>query len=250
MSNPWELKVDDSRKEDSLITFIIFCEDEVSEELYFKYFETEKIKVNVIKNQKSMMDNVINAITYCKENNLMVQGLNGLVLENKDLQVWCVYDRDIENDTTKNARGNTEFDEAIETASSKGIQVAWSNDDFELWILLHFEDVNPADLRYQKRVHYYDLLTNMFKSIADPSEDLQKVLRHATFGYKKDMKHRNNFKDIIHPMIIPNTMLAIERAKQLEIKHAAVEYNHQKVPCTQIYKLVEALLDKGRKKIQ
>lgn len=36
--------------------------------------------------------------------------------------------------------GNTEFDEAIRTAERKGIKIAWSNDAFELWILLHFEN--------------------------------------------------------------------------------------------------------------
>ena len=39
MKEPWNIKEDDTRTADSLPIFIIFCEDEVSEPIYFKYFE-------------------------------------------------------------------------------------------------------------------------------------------------------------------------------------------------------------------
>ena len=52
MEEPWNLKEDDSRTADSLPTFVIFCEDEVSESTYLKYFETSLIKVNLIERQK------------------------------------------------------------------------------------------------------------------------------------------------------------------------------------------------------
>ena len=39
MDKPWELKVEDKRSFDTLFTFIIFCEDENSEPIYFKSFE-------------------------------------------------------------------------------------------------------------------------------------------------------------------------------------------------------------------
>ena len=43
MDEPWNIKKEDTRQADSKPNFIIFCEDEVSEPIYFKYFETEKI---------------------------------------------------------------------------------------------------------------------------------------------------------------------------------------------------------------
>jgi hypothetical protein len=45
-NKPWEIKVDDTRELNNLYTFIIFCEDEVSEYIYFKWFETSLIKIN------------------------------------------------------------------------------------------------------------------------------------------------------------------------------------------------------------
>ena len=63
MDEPWKLKESDTREKDTLITFIIFCEDKVSEPVYLKYFETSRIKINFAKDKKSMMKNVLDAIT-------------------------------------------------------------------------------------------------------------------------------------------------------------------------------------------
>ncbi|MDZ7878813.1 MAG: RloB family protein [Saprospiraceae bacterium] len=62
-------------------------------------------------------------------------------------QVWCVFDRDREPNDGK----DTAFNDSIRTANAKGIKTAWSNDDFELWILLHFEDVDPNNPDYLSR---------------------------------------------------------------------------------------------------
>ena len=246
MTNPWDLKADDSRIEDSLPTFIIFCEDEWSEYLYFKMFETNNIKVNVINKQKSMMDNVLNAITYCKENNLLLPDENGLyMLDYEDLHVWCVYDRDLEDNNNLHLKGNTEFDESIATAGTKGIRVAWSIDAFELWVLLHFIDVDPTNPNNGNRDYYYELLTNIFKAWPDPNDDLNKALIHASFGYKKDLKQKNNFKDIVRPIMASNTQIAINRAKALDQYHVDKQYHHQKSPSTKVYLLVEELIAKG-----
>lgn len=49
-------------------------------------------------------------------------------------QVWVVIDKDLFND----------FDEAIKKAENEGLSVAWSNQSFELWYLLHFQDVTST----------------------------------------------------------------------------------------------------------
>ena len=41
---------------------------------------------------------------------------------------------------------NIEFDESINLAENKGIKVAWSNDAFELWVLLHFEKAEKKNV--------------------------------------------------------------------------------------------------------
>jgi hypothetical protein len=74
-------------------------------------------------------------------------------------QAWCVYDRDKEPNDGK----DTAFNDSIVTANSKGIKTAWSNDNFELWILLHFEDVDIQNHEYLSRKKYYERLTEILK---------------------------------------------------------------------------------------
>ncbi len=83
MSEPWNIKQDDLRPSDSLITFIIFCEDKVCEPIYFKYFEKPHFKINPIKNQKSKMDNVLAAIEHCRNNGLMVKNIDSFTGKEK-----------------------------------------------------------------------------------------------------------------------------------------------------------------------
>lgn len=250
MNEPWNIKSDDSRKADSKPNFIIFCEDEVSEFHYFKYFETPKIQVNTIKKQKSKMDNVFNAINYCEKNGLM-EYLNGLLcLQCEETQVWCVYDRDIEENQSEINKSNTSFDESIETAKNKGFKVAWSNDAFELWILLHFEEIDFENTQFKNRKKYYERLSEIFRTLQNPNNDLIKALNHNSFSYKKDLKSENNFRNIVRPEIVGKTKIAIERAKKLEEHFRSPNIpNHDKAPCTLVHHLIEELIRTGGKKI-
>jgi hypothetical protein len=250
MSNPWEIKQSDKRVANTLTTFIIFCEDEVSEPLYFKFFETSKIKVNPIRNQKSMMDNVVNAICHCKENNLFEEADGKLCVCKEGNQVWCVFDRDLEETQAKQKKGNVLFDESIKTALSKGIKLAWSNDSFELWELLHFESVDFELTENKNRQTYYNKLTEIFRKLQNPNEDLLKVLKYKGYSYKESLKRENNFRNIVRPEIVKNTRIAIERAKELESKYSSQNISeHEKSPYTLVHHLVEELIKYGEKKI-
>jgi hypothetical protein len=59
-------------------------------------------------------------------------------------EVWCVFDRDKH---TANPNDEALFNEAIETAKANDILVAYSNDAFELWYLLHFQYIDNQILR-------------------------------------------------------------------------------------------------------
>jgi len=52
-------------------------------------------------------------------------------------RVWVVFDRDEFPD----------FDDAIQQAAKHKISCAWSNESFELWLLLHFKDVTSSTNR-------------------------------------------------------------------------------------------------------
>jgi hypothetical protein len=246
MTKPWDLKTEDKRVADSLPNFIIICEDEVSEPIYLHYFHTSKIKVNYVKNQKSMMTNVINAIHHCEENGLTTH-IDGEHCMEEGTQVWCVFDRDKEETAEKVRKGDITFNESLETAKRRGIKVAWSNDAFELWVLLHFEDVN---LDSKHRINYYDRLTEIFRALPNPNEDLKKVLVHNSYSYKRNLKSENNFRDIVRSVIVGKTKEAIERAKVLENNYQNKNLQeHEKSPCTLVYHLVEELIRLGGKEI-
>ncbi len=51
-------------------------------------------------------------------------------------QVWCVFDRDIFRPE--------DFKNAIQSAKAQGFGVAYSNEAFELWYILHFEFLNSG----------------------------------------------------------------------------------------------------------
>lgn len=251
MIEPWELKQDDARDADSIVNFIIFCEDEVSEPIYFQGFQNDKkLKINTIKNQKSKMSNVLKAISYCEKNGLMEFKDGKYAMLSSETQVWCVYDRDVEVSEQQIREGNISFDEAINTAQSKGFKLAWSNDAFELWILLHFEEVELYNENNRKRDTYTDRLNEIFKALSNPNDYLLKALRHPSFHYKRDCKQDRNFRNIVLPEMADKTNVAIERAKQLEQHFASQNIpNHQKVPCTQVHHLVEELLRVGGREI-
>lgn len=249
MIDPWDLKLDNERIADSLPTFIIFCEDQISEPIYFKYFETSKIKVNPIQNQKNMMSNVLNAICHCTENKLFAESENSTCCFNEGIQIWCVFDRDKEETDEKRKRGNVEFDESIRTAISRGINLAYSNDAFELWILLHFEDIIVNE-ENKHRLKYYERLTEIFKSISSPNEDLIRAIQYSGFTYKNSLKSENNFRNIVRSEIVGKTSQAIERAKELEKNYLNNQItDHEKEPYTRVHHLVEELIRLGQKEI-
>ena len=246
---PWNLKTIDDRKADSVETFVIFCEGDVSEPLYFKYFETPLIKVNTIGNFKSKSIHVKKVVEYCLKEKLMVYQGSEPVLGANNIHVWCVYDRDLDRSRSdKEFSVNMDFDLSIRTAKNENLNVAWSNDSFELWILLHFEDIDHIMPENQNREHYYARLTEIMKAIPEPCEDLQKILKVANFEYKRHMKGKVNFRDIVRKEMLPRTRIAMERAEKLYryFTTPAVTF-HEMAPCTVIHILVKELLLKGEK---
>jgi len=246
VNNPWDIKTDSERTADSLITFIIFCEDTNSEPIYLKFFETSHIKINIVKNQKSKLENIVNAICHCQENGLLDPVDPAATITDIDTYIWCVFDRDFEETEERIAKGNVAFDQSIKMANENGISVAWSNDSFELWVLLHFQDIDNS--KPLSRKYFYNSLTEIFKKIPDPNDDLKKALNYAGFSYKSSMKSANNFRFIVRPELIKNTQIAIERANTLLQHFEQKNINpHLMSPCTTMQILVKQLLKDGKK---
>jgi hypothetical protein len=52
-------------------------------------------------------------------------------------QIWCVFDADPKPDNPNQAKN---FNDAVTLAKKKGFGVAYSNQAFEYWLILHFDD--------------------------------------------------------------------------------------------------------------
>lgn len=104
------------------LSFLIVCEGEKTEPNYFKKFRARGWVPDV----RGLGENTVGLVKTALE--FMTQGSYD--------QVWCVFDRDefpAEN-----------FNAALELAARHGINVAYSNESFELWYVLHFDYCDAA----------------------------------------------------------------------------------------------------------
>ena len=99
------------------------------------------------------------------------------------------------------------------------INIAWSNDSFEVWLLLHLQ--------------YFDNITHRTQLYAELDKHFQSTL------YKDYRKGTADTRSFI-TQILPNTQTAIDRAKTLYAFHAG-KSETDKNPATKIFELVEEL---------
>ena len=99
-------------------TILIVCEGENTEPSYFSQFRLATATIKPI-------GEGYNTIS-------LVNRANELSHEKQYEQVWCVFDKDDFN--------NNDFNNAILMAQSKGFGIAYSNQAFEYWLILHFND--------------------------------------------------------------------------------------------------------------
>lgn len=104
--------------------FLIVCEGEKTEPNYFKSFEVTSASISVIGTGRNTIDLVRKTI------NLVIQEeQNGSPYTSED-QVWCVFDKDSFSEDV--------FMGAIKLAHDNNFRVAYTNEAFELWYLLHY----------------------------------------------------------------------------------------------------------------
>jgi len=104
-------------------SFLIVCEGERTEPDYFQQFRAPGLVVQV-------------AGTGYNTLSLVKEAMRRMGQDEPFDQVWCVFDRD--------SNPVVQFNAAIELAGRNGIDVAYSNQAFELWYLLHFQYLDTA----------------------------------------------------------------------------------------------------------
>ncbi len=137
-------------------------------------------------------------------------------------RVWAVFDKD--------EFPVKDFNDAIALGKQNGIEVAWSNEAFELWYLYHFHNVTTGVSRKQ----YEEKISVAVNS--SPKYKSQKKYRYA----KKDP---NNYK-IMTTYGSMDTAIKYAEAKHQEYTDARYA-NHN--PCTTVYRLVRQLIGKDEK---
>ena len=106
-------------------TILIVCEGQ-TEEWYFRKFPVVSLSVKCVNLQGQSKLNLVRATEE--------------IIKDDDYtfdEVWCVYDMDV-RDIDKDFAN---FDNSIEKAKKLHYKVAYSNDCFELWLLLHYKNV-------------------------------------------------------------------------------------------------------------
>lgn len=194
--------------------YLLVCEGEKTEPLYFEAFKTliNRRYNDTIKINRYSIDilgtgrNTEDLVKYTEE--AIERELNQGKLPYGN--VWVIFDKD---DFRKD-----QFNNAIFKAENNGYNVAWSNECIELWFVLHFEYLNTAILRTQ----YIEKLNVYFEAL-------------SLGKYQKNM---NNIYEIINTN--GTVDFAIANAKRLEEINKGSEAA-DKVPCTTVYKLVEEL---------
>jgi hypothetical protein len=196
--------------------FLIVCEDSKTEPFYFKTFEKdippETIFLRAVGTGRSSKGVVEQAIV---ERRKLVEEAN----KNVD-EVWAVFDKDDAEKIPANAQ---RFMEAFKIAQKEKINIAYSNEVFELWLLLHFIDVNP-DTAIPRAVIY----SKMEMAINSFETDKDFVYEHGKVNV------------ILLLRALGNETNAIERAEKLLVGHKdkkPIDAN----PSTTVHLLVKRL---------
>ncbi|MEW5988624.1 MAG: RloB family protein [Chloroflexota bacterium] len=176
--------------------FLIVCEGEKTEPNYFRGFkvpthpEVPEVKGTGF-NTRSLVEETMRLM---REKGYDPQ---------KD-QVWCVFDRD--------SFSAEEFNAALSLAANNQIQIAYSNECFELWYYLHFQYLESG----LPRSDYVKLLG--------------KCLGHS---YRKNSEG-------IYEELWPRQEQAIANAKRLLVQYVPPNPERDN-PSTTVHKLVEEL---------
>lgn len=183
-------------------TIKIYCNAAETEPNYFSAFKEEIKKskisdVNIEVIKKAGLD-PLNAVKY--------------VIKDKGNcpEVWIVFDKD-----------HFAIEEAIKLAEDNDIRVAWSNESFELWFLLHFN----------------------YRCTAIGRAECLKVIKDE-FKKKLKIDYAKNNKDS-YKKLKSKMNIAVANAKRLyqEMKRDRIIPTNAN-PCTTVFQLVEVLKSK------
>lgn len=186
------LKRNSRNRGNPLTSFLIVCEGEKTEPNYFKSFRLSSAEVQIVgcgHNTKSLVEKAIDIRKKAKGEN---RNYN---------QVWCVFDKD---DFPMD-----QFNAAIELAKRKKIKLAYSNESFELWYLLHFNfyDSHLSRVQYMKKLskllkhNYQKNSTVIYKELLGKQETAIRNAERLLKSYNPSNPGKDNPSTTVHHLV-------------------------------------------------
>ena len=187
-------------------SFLIVCEGGKTEPNYFKAFKLSSASIRV-------EGLGMNTLSLVKETLKIIERVekDGIHYD----QVWCVFDKD--DFPAQN------FNNAIELANKKNIKVAYSNEAFELWYLLHFHYYNSGVSRNQYKVMLSKLLKfryekndpTMYQKLLDKQSTAISNAEKLLKTYHPANPGKDNPSTIVHHLVMElNKFLSTGYKKQ------------------------------------
>lgn len=171
---------------------LIVCEGGKTEPNYFRSFRASSAVIEVLGegyNTVSLVESAIERRDKAKEDNKEFQ------------ETWCVFDR--------NSFPAVNFNNALTLAIQENIKVAYSNEAFEIWYLLHFNYIDAALSREQ----YSQMLTNrlgypyiknsedMYDELLNRQEDAIRNSERLLQNYNPHNPERDNPSTTVHLLV-------------------------------------------------
>ncbi len=185
--------------------FLIVCEGEKTEVNYFKAFTVpKKIEVRVKgegKNSLSLVEKAIKIIDNLKQDDSFDQ-------------IWCVFDKD--------NCSKEQFNQAERLAKENNIKIAYSNEAFEIWFILHFQYLDIATSRSK----YPKILTTQMK-------------KYGLLNKKE--KYEKNREDMYEKLKPYQTTAITNAAKLIQDRDEAKKHPFDANPSTIVQELVQEL---------
>ena len=195
-----QIKTRETRKK-----FLIVCEGEKTEVNYFKAFTVpKKIAVTVKgegKNSLSLVEKAIKIIDNLKQDDSFDQ-------------IWCVFDKD--------NCSKEQFNQAERLAKENNVKIAYSNEAFEIWFILHFQYLDIATSRSK----YPKILTTQMKK----------------YGLLNEQeKYEKNREDMYEKLKPYQTTAITNAAKLIQDRDEAKKHPFDANPSTTVHELVQEL---------
>lgn len=196
--------------------FLIVCEDGQTEPYYFSRFGPEiPPETLYLRPVGAGLDPLGVVARATLERDQLAAEFNRTVDE-----TWVVFDKD---DADKEPGKIKRFHEALRQADEQKFKLAFSNEVFELWLLLHLTDVDPAAPIPRAAIY------------AQLEHELRQFPALRTFQYV------HGKKDVVDAVLQAGSeQAAIQRAKALAVVHTGKPPLAAN-PSTQVYELAETL---------